>query len=95
MDILRELKKKDLDYADRLAKMDTKLNEARREQAKAVVVMRQMERSTNREKDRMENLLKSCDTYYKEHLDKLQKKIVSLEKERNILMNTLRYLQMN
>ncbi len=70
--------------------MDEKLNDARREQAKAVVVMRQMERSTNREKDRLENLLKSCDAYYKDHLTKLQNKIVSLEKERNTLMNNLR-----
>lgn len=90
LDYEKQLKKKDLDYAEKISKMDDKLNEARREQAKAVVIMRQMERSTNREKDRMENLLKSCDTYYKEHLDKLQNKIILLEKERNVLMNTLR-----
>ncbi len=70
--------------------MDEKLNDARREQAKAVVVMRQMERSTNREKERLENLLKSCDEYYKDHVNKLQIRIVSLEKERNTLISNLR-----
>ena len=90
LDCERQLKTQDFDFAEKMSKMDQKLNEARREQAKAVVMMRQMERSTNREKERMENLLKSCESYYKDHLDKLQTKIVSLEKERNILMNTLR-----
>jgi coiled-coil alpha-helical rod protein 1 len=85
-----KLKTSELDYMDKLTKMDEKLNEARREQAKAVVMMRQMERSTNREKERMDNMLKSCETYYKDHIDKLKLKIISLEKEKNILMASLR-----
>ena len=85
-----KLKECELDYMDKLSKMDEKLNEARREQAKAVVMMRQMERSTNREKERMDNMLKSCETYYKDHIDKLKLKIISLEKEKNILMSSLR-----
>lgn len=86
----RSLRERESQFMDKMAKMNEKLNEARREQAKAVVLMRQMERSTNREKERMENLLKSCDNYYKEHVKKLQTKVNSLEKEKNILMNSLR-----
>ena len=85
-----ELKKIDSEFADKLSKMDQNLNEARREQAKAVVLMRQMERTTNREKSRLENLLQSTETYYKDFIEKLKAKIASLEKEKNILMNSLR-----
>ena len=86
----RDLKQRELEFMDKMGTMNERLNEARREQAKAVVLMRQMERSTNREKERMESLLKSCESYYKDFVSKLQAKVVSLEKERNILMNTLR-----
>ncbi|CAF0853387.1 unnamed protein product [Brachionus calyciflorus] len=90
MDNEKLLREREDEFMNKLSKMNEKLNEARREQAKAVVLMRQMERSTNREKDRMENLLKSCDSYYKEHVKNLQDKLISLEKEKNILMNSLR-----
>jgi coiled-coil alpha-helical rod protein 1 len=90
VEIERKCKEREMQFIEKLSKMDQKLNEARREQAKAVVIMRQMERSTNREKERMESMLKSCDNYYKEHLNKLQSKIISLEKERNTLMSTLK-----
>jgi hypothetical protein len=90
IEIEKKCKEREVEFVEKLSKMDQKLNEARREQAKAVVIMRQMERSTNREKERMENMLNSCDNYYKEHLNKLQMKIVSLEKERNTLMSSLK-----
>jgi len=89
-DFDKQMKLRELEFADKIQSLDEKLNEARREQSKAVVIMRQMERSTNREKERLESLLKSCDSYYKSHLDKLQAKLNSLEKERNNLINNLR-----
>jgi hypothetical protein len=76
-----KLKKNQADFADKLASMEEKLNEARREQTKAVVLMRQIERSSNREKERMESLLESCDSYYKDYVNKLQAKLALLEKE--------------
>ena len=84
------LRERESQFMEKLAKMDEKIKEARREQAKAVVQMRQMERSTNREKERIENLWKSSENYYKEHVKNLQDKLISVEKEKNILMNTLR-----
>jgi hypothetical protein len=80
-------------FMEKLGQMDQKLNEARREQAKAVVLMRQIERSSGREKERMEGLLKSCDEYYQEHIKKLQAKLISLEKEKNALASLLRQQQ--
>ncbi|RMZ94020.1 coiled-coil alpha-helical rod 1 isoform X1, partial [Brachionus plicatilis] len=84
------LRERESQFMEKLAKMDEKIKEARREQAKAVVQMRQMERSTNREKERIENLWKSSENYYKEHVKNLQDKLISIEKEKNILMNSLR-----
>lgn len=84
------LRERESQFMEKLAKMDEKIKEARREQAKAVVQMRQMERSTNREKERIENLWKSSENYYKEHVKNLQDKLISVEKEKNILMNTIR-----
>jgi hypothetical protein len=89
-DFEHQLKKCEIDFMEKMTKMDEKLNEARREQAKAVVLMRQMERSTTREKERIENLLKSCDSYYQEHIKKLQAKLISIEKEKNMMANLLR-----
>lgn len=90
IDFEKQIKLRELEFSDKIQQLDENLNEARREQSKAVVIMRQMERSTNREKERLENLLKSCDSYYKSHLEKLQLKLISLEKERNSLITNLR-----
>jgi hypothetical protein len=88
--LTQKLKQKEDEMIERLTNTEDKLNEARREQAKSLVLMRQMERNTSREKDRLENMLLSCDSYYRDHIKNLKVQIVSLEKERNILMNTLR-----
>lgn len=77
-------------FAEKLSQMEQKLNEAKREQAKAIVIMRQMERSTSRDKERMDNLLKESEVYYKSNIDKLQVKIITLEKEKSLLVSTIR-----
>lgn len=48
VDFEKKVKEKELSFSEKMAKMDEKLNEARREQAKAVVLMRQMERRYKR-----------------------------------------------
>jgi hypothetical protein len=93
LDVEHRVKQCEVDFMEKMAKMDEKLNEARREQAKAVVLMRQMERSSGREKERMESLLKSCDEYYQEHIKKLQANFISVEKEKNILATLVRQQQ--
>ena len=79
----RRVRETELAFLDKMASMNERINEARREQAKAVVVMGQMERSTSRENELHEALLKSCDAYYKDNIDKLQAKCHALEKETN------------
>ena len=83
-------KQHEFDLNEKLNIMEEKLIEARRDQAKAVVIMRQMERTNNREKERLEEMLKSYENYYKDHVDKLKTKIISLEKEKNILISSLK-----
>ena len=53
-------------------------------------MMREMERTSAREKERMQELLKSSEAYYSDMVEKLKAKIVSLERERNILTNSVR-----
>lgn len=76
-----------LDYENKMAQLDVKLNEARREQAKAFLLMRNMEKSTSREKERMEEMVKSRDEYYQSQIKSLQSKMIALEKDRNNLFN--------
>lgn len=89
-DLEKRVREREDEFVVKLSAMDERLNEARREQAKAAVMVRQVERSGSREKERLETLLKSCDAYYKEHLTRLQDKVRSLEKERNTLATSLR-----
>lgn len=86
----KKVREREAEFAEKLAAMDEKLNEARREQAKAVVMVRQVERSAAREKERLEGLLKTCDAYYKDHLNRLKERVNLLEKERNTLSVSLK-----
>ena len=89
-DLNKQFKAKEDSFIEKLSKMEFCLNEARREQAKAIVMMRQIERGSIRDKERIEKLNKDSELYYKTNIDRLQMKIISLEKERNLLMNTIK-----
>jgi len=89
-DFQKQFRLKEEAFGEKLSLMEQKLNEAKREQAKAIVIMRQMERSTSRDKERMDNLLKESEMYYKSNIDKLQVKIIALEREKNLMMSTIR-----
>ena len=78
------------EYTEQMAQLERQVNEARREHAKAVVSVRQMERQCTREKERSTEHVKSIEEYYTKHVDQLQAKVSSLEKDKNILMATLR-----
>ena len=95
LDLNKQFKMKEDSFLEKLSKMESSLNEARREQAKAIVMMRQMERGNVRDKERMEKLNKDSEYFYKSNLDRLQMKIISLEKERNLLMNTIKQSGVN
>ncbi|XP_053390441.1 coiled-coil alpha-helical rod protein 1-like [Mercenaria mercenaria] len=77
-------------FSDRLADMDRQINEAKREHAKAVVSVRQLERQMTREKERFTEQLSTTEEHYKRQLDLLQGQLKAVEKERNLMMATLR-----
>lgn len=90
VDVERRVREREAEFITKLSAMDERLNAARREQAKAAVMVRTVEKSATREKERLEALLKSCDAYYKDHLTRLQNKVHTLERERNTLATSLR-----
>ncbi|KAK3585139.1 hypothetical protein CHS0354_034268 [Potamilus streckersoni] len=76
--------------AEKFAEMDRKLNEAKREQAKAVVSHRQLERQSAREKERAAEHLKTVEEHYVRQIEKIQEELQTVQKERNLMMATLR-----
>ncbi|XP_060081141.1 coiled-coil alpha-helical rod protein 1-like [Ylistrum balloti] len=76
--------------AEELADLNRKLDDARREHTKAVVALRQLERQTNREKERSAEHLATVEAHYTKHVGQLQQQLQALEKDRNLMMATLR-----
>ncbi|XP_077986701.1 coiled-coil alpha-helical rod protein 1-like [Glandiceps talaboti] len=77
-------------YVEKLAEMEKRVNEVRREHTKAVVSLRQMERQLAREKERSNERLKTQEDVFQKQLSKLQSHLKDIEKDRNLLMATLR-----
>ncbi|XP_077867904.1 coiled-coil alpha-helical rod protein 1-like [Saccoglossus kowalevskii] len=78
------------EYVEKLAEVEKRLNEVRREHTKAVVSLRQMERQLVREKERHAEKLKTEEEIFQKQLDKVQNQLREVETERNIVMTTLR-----
>ncbi|CAF0912591.1 unnamed protein product [Rotaria sordida] len=69
--------------------LEKQLNEAKREQAKLAANCRQIERTTTREKERWQRQIADAQLRSDAELDKLTKRIMTLERERNLLMKTI------
>ncbi|CAF2916048.1 unnamed protein product [Rotaria sp. Silwood2] len=69
--------------------VEKQLNEAKREQAKLAANCRQIERTTTREKERWQRQIADAQSRSDTELDKLTKRIMTLERERNLLMKTI------
>ncbi|XP_061176842.1 coiled-coil alpha-helical rod protein 1-like [Saccostrea echinata] len=78
------------EFREQLAEYDRKLSDAKREHTKAVVSLRQLERQVAREKDRTAEQSLMVEKHYSHQLSTLQEQVKSLEKERNLMMATLR-----
>nr|XP_021506956.1 coiled-coil alpha-helical rod protein 1 isoform X2 [Meriones unguiculatus] len=70
---------------------DTKrrLNEARREQAKAVVSLRQIQHKATREKERNQELRRLQDEARKEEGQRLARRVQELERDKNLMLQRL------
>lgn len=51
-----------------------------------VVALRQLERQTQREKERSAEHLVTVETHYTKHIAQLQQQLLALEKDRNLMM---------
>ena len=77
-------------FAEEFAKLEHQLNDVRREHTKAVVSLRQVERQVAREQEKAEGQLAQERREYEASLEKNKVQLMSLEKERNMLMATVR-----
>lgn len=78
------------EFREQLAEYDRKLSDAKREHTKSVVALRQQERQMVRDKERMTENFQTMEHHYVRQLTTLQEQLKSLEKERNLMMATLR-----
>lgn len=77
-------------FTEEFAKLERQFNDVRREHTKAVVALRQAERQAEREKEKSAEQLSLQQKEYEMILEKSQSQARQLEKERNMLMATVR-----
>ncbi|CAM5159196.1 unnamed protein product, partial [Eretmochelys imbricata] len=73
-----------------LSELEQRLNEARREHTKAVVALRQAERQAARDKARSQELARLQEEAKREATGRLGARLQALERDKNLLMATLR-----
>uniref|UniRef100_A0A8C6EXI6 Coiled-coil alpha-helical rod protein 1 n=1 Tax=Marmota marmota marmota TaxID=9994 RepID=A0A8C6EXI6_MARMA len=74
---------------EQLSDTERRLNEARKEQAKAEVSLRQIQRKATREKERNQELRRLQDEARKEEGQRLTQRVQDLERDKNIMLATL------
>ncbi|GAB1301000.1 Alpha-helical coiled-coil rod protein [Apodemus speciosus] len=75
---------------EQLSDTKRRLNEARREQAKAVVSLRQIQHKATREKERNQELRRLQDEARKEEGQRLTRRVQELERDKNLMLATLK-----
>ncbi|XP_028642318.1 coiled-coil alpha-helical rod protein 1 isoform X2 [Grammomys surdaster] len=75
---------------EQLSDTKRRLNEARREQAKAVVSLRQIQHKATREKERNQELRRLQEEARKEEGQRLTRRVQELERDKNLMLATLK-----
>ncbi|XP_041490707.1 coiled-coil alpha-helical rod protein 1 isoform X2 [Microtus oregoni] len=75
---------------EQLSDTKRRLNEARREQAKAVISLRQIQHKAAREKERNQELRRLQDEARKEEGQRLARRVQELERDKNLMLATLK-----
>ena len=70
--------------------MERIVSDTRREHTKAIVSLQQLERQMQWQKQNHEKLIKENEDVFKHELNQLKRKARELEKERNILLTTIK-----
>lgn len=90
LDLGKVLQAEQARFTEEFAKLERQFNDVRREHTKAVVALRQAERQAEREKEKSAEQLSLQQKEYEMILEKSQSQARQLEKERNMLMATVR-----
>ena len=77
-------------FSEEFAAVEKQLNEIQREHAKAVVALRQSERQVVREREKAAGQLQCQQMEYSQKISKLNSQLQTVEKERNMLLATVR-----
>lgn len=77
-------------HHEELTKMNCIVNDTRREHTKAIVSLQQLERQMRWQKENNEKQLKEHEEIANHEMAKLKQKAYDLEKERNILLATIK-----
>ena len=77
-------------HQEESAKLEKVINEIQREHTKAVVSLKQIERQLAWQKQNSAEMIKEKDEIYELEMSKLKQKAYDLEKERNILLTTIK-----
>ncbi|XP_075835438.1 coiled-coil alpha-helical rod protein 1 isoform X1 [Microtus pennsylvanicus] len=75
---------------EQLSDTKRRLNEARKEQAKAVISLRQIQHKATREKERNQELRRLQDEARKEEGQRLARRVQELERDKNLMLATLK-----
>ena len=90
LDLDKALQAEQARFTEEFAKLEKQFNDVRREHTKTVVTLRQAEREAEREKEKHSEQLSLQRKEYEMKLEKSQLQVRHLEKERNMLMATVR-----
>ncbi|XP_036623018.1 coiled-coil alpha-helical rod protein 1-like isoform X2 [Trichosurus vulpecula] len=89
-DLQEKVAEVELRLRDQLSELERRLNEARREHAKAVLSLRQVQRQAARDKERSQELGRLQEEAQREEGFRLRQKLQELEREKNLLLATLK-----
>lgn len=90
LDLDKALQAEQARFTEEFAKLEKQFNDVRREHTKTVVTLRQAERQVEREREKHSEQLSLQRKEYEMKLEKSQLQVHHLEKERNMLMATVR-----
>lgn len=84
------MEKERLKNVEEMAITESQLNDVRREHTKALAALKNAERQMSREKQQAGDMMINIEREYSEKLTKCEKRLRSVEKERNLLMVRIR-----
>ena len=90
LELVQKLNAEKERYEEEISNMERIVSDTRREHTKAIVSLQQLERQIQWQKQNHEKLIKENEEVFKHEHGQLKRKARELEKERNILLTTIK-----